>query len=169
MNLEDEEWFELEEDLLHEPGTTPRRFKICADANVPKRLTDEIRQAGVPIQTAFESRVSTKADTSVLAWVRKSDRVLLTLDRDFWDDRKFPLQKLPGVIFIDIPPDRVDEALEAFWLVYETLARFLGNWEKMKIRASRNGYFIKGTSWDGSIVRYEFKVVGGRVLVRESC
>ena len=95
--------------------------------------------------------------------------MLLTLDRHFWNDRKFPLQKLPGVIFIDIPPDRVDEALEAFWLVYETLARFLGNWKKMKIRASRNGYFVKGISWDGGIVRYEFKVVEGRVLVRESC
>ena len=62
MNLAGEEWFELEEGLLHEPGTTPRKFKICADANIPKQLIDEIRQAGVPIQTAFESQVSTKAD-----------------------------------------------------------------------------------------------------------
>jgi hypothetical protein len=76
---------------------------------------------------------------------------------------------LPGVLFIDIPPDRVDEALEAFWLVYETFARFLGHWEEMKIRASRNGYSMKRISWDGGIVRYEFKVVEGCVLVRESC
>ena len=167
MNLEDEEWFELEEGLLREPGTIPRKFKICADANVPKRMVDEIRQSGIPVKTTFEDQVSTKADTSVLAWVKQSDRVLLTLDRDFWDDRKFPLQKSPGVLFIDIPPDRVDEALEAFWLVFKTFACFLGNWEEMKIRASRNGYILKGISWDGNNVHYETKVVNGRALVRE--
>lgn len=168
MNDENEEWFELLEDLLREPGTKPRKLKICADANVPKRLVDEIRRAGVPVQTALESQVSTKSDTSILAWTRSEERVLLTLDRDFWDDRKFPLHKSPGVLLIDVSPARVEDALEAFWLIFETFARYIGNWNEMKIRASQNGYYLKGIAWDGGIMHYEIKIINGRVMVREA-
>jgi predicted nuclease of predicted toxin-antitoxin system len=164
---ESDGWFEISEDLIREPGTQSKKLKLYADANVPKQLTDEIRKAGIPIQTAYEDRVNTKADQGILAWVRKSDRVLLTLDKDFWNDRKFPLQKLPGIIFIDFPPDRVDDAIAAFWVVYETLASLLGNWEQMKIKAAKNGYFMKGVSWEGKVIRYEVKVTKEHILARE--
>jgi predicted nuclease of predicted toxin-antitoxin system len=164
---EDDEWFPFEADLIVGPGTQPSGLKLCADASIPKPFVDELRDASISIRTALEDGVNRKADQAILSWARRLKRVLVTLDRDFWNDQKFPLQKTPGSIFIDVSPDKVGGALEAFWLVYETFARFCGNWREMKIRATPGSYFIKGIGWDGRKVRYEVRVEAGQALARE--
>jgi predicted nuclease of predicted toxin-antitoxin system len=164
---ENDEWFLFEADLIVGSGTQPSELKLCADASIPKPFVDELRDASISIRTALEDGVNRKADQAILSWARRLKRVLVTLDRDFWNNQKFPLQKTPGIIFIDVPPDKVSGALEAFWLVYETFARFCGNWQEMKIRATPGSYFIKGIGWDGHRIRYEVRVEGSQALARE--
>lgn len=166
MNEEDN-WFEITVDLFLDPGAEAKKLRLYADVNVPKQMIEDIREESIPIITAVEDGFSSHSDNTIVSRARKLERVLLTFDNDFWNDNKFPLQKIPGIILIDIPSSRISDALKSFWLVYETFARFQGNWYQMKIRALDNRYFMKGVSWDGDLIRYEVKQEKGVVLARE--
>lgn len=165
----EDEWFDISEDMWVEPNTTPRKLKLCSDASVPQPIIDELRNAGLSVLTAYECNVATHADEAILAWSRRNGRVLLTMDRDFWDDRKFPLQVVPGVIFLDVPPDSVDEAMSAFGLMYGTFARTysLEYWWGKKARVTPSRYFLKMRMPEGDVMHYEVKLEAGGLLARQ--
>ena len=166
---EDDDWFEISEDLWRDVHTQPKKFKLCADANIPQAFVDELRRAGILIRTASEDRVVTCSDDDILAWAKRSKRVLVTLDRDFWDDRKFPLQSVSGVVFLDVLPKNIDAALKAFDLIYGTFASSysLDRWEGMKARATPEGYVLKIRTWEGRISQYSIKLKSGKLIARE--
>lgn len=163
------EWFEISDDLWLDPKFVPKKLKLCADANIPRPIIEEIRQAGIPIRTATEDKAATHSDESILAWVRRCKRVLLTLDRDFWDDKKFPLQSVPGIIFIDVAPNDFAAILRSFGLIFGTFANSypLDWWEQMKARVLPEGYVLKMRNWDGRTVEYAIKLKSGRIFARE--
>lgn len=165
--IEEGEWFEISEDLWHPPQ--PKKLKLCADASVPQPFVEELREADIPIRTASEDNLASRSDNDILAWAQRSKRVLITLDRDFWNDRKFPLRSVPGVIFVDVAPDDIDAALQAFGLLYGTFASSypLDWWRRMKARATPEGYVLKMRTWEGRVARYAIKLKAGKLLARE--
>ena len=166
---EESAWFEISEEVWRDPQTQPKKLKLCADASVPQPFVEKLREAGIPVRMASEDGLASHSDNDILAWARRSKRVLLTLDRDFWNDRKFPLQRVPGVIFVDVAPNDIDAALRSFDLVYDTFARSypLDGWEGMKARATPEGYVLKLRDWEGHVARYAIKLKAGRLLARE--
>ena len=163
------EWFEISEDLWRDPKTQPKKLKLCADASVPQPFVEELKRAGIPIRTASEDDLVSHSDNDILAWAKRSKRVLVTLDRDFWNDSKFALQSVPGVIFVDVAPDDIDGALRSFGLVYGTFAisYSLDWWEGMMARATPEGYVLKMRTWEGRVSRYAIKLAAGKVFARE--
>jgi hypothetical protein len=166
---DEDEWFEISEDLWLDPNRKPKKLKLCSDASVPQPIIDELRDAGIPVLTVYEADVATHADETILAWSRRNNRVLLTMDRDFWNGQKFPLHTVPGLIFLDVPPEDIDGALETFGLIYGTFASSysLDWWESMKARATPSGYFLKMRNWEGRILQYEIKLEEGILFARE--
>ena len=163
------DWFEISDELWLDPKSHPKRLKLFIDANIPQLVIDELKGAGIPIITALEEHIEAREDKSILGWVKKSKRVLLTLDRDFWDDQKFPMQDVPGVIFVDVPPNNTDLILQAFGLIYGTFASSysLDWWQNMKARATPSCYYLKTRNWEGRIAKYEIRLKGGKLLARE--
>lgn len=95
----------------------------------------------------------------------------MTLDADFWDDRRHPLQAVQrGVIFVAEPPEEHDRILRAFGLVYGCFARSypLDWWRHMKVRAVLGEFEIKMRTWEGRIARYRMKLRGGYVVAKEA-
>jgi predicted nuclease of predicted toxin-antitoxin system len=166
---DNDDWFEISDELWLDPKSHPKKLKLCADANIPQFVVDELRGAGIPVITAQDDNIETREDKSILAWAKKSQRVLLTLDRDFWDDHKFPMHDVPGVIFVDAPSNNTDSILQAFGLIYGTFASSysLDWWQNMKARATTSRYFLKTRNWEGRIAKYEIKLKGGKLLARE--
>lgn len=151
------------------PPGPHKRLKLYADANIPRVVIDELKAAGLPVETAVQDGRSTHADESIAQRTRQQHRVLLTLDRDFWNDRQHPLGQSPGIIFVDIPPDQPERAIDGLARFYGLFARYfpLNWWEGMKARVSEHRFVIRCYTWDGQISEEEFRLAeDGKLYTR---
>lgn len=169
--LQEYQWHEFpwKEAPVMPPGPH-KKLKLCADANITKPLMDELCAAGLVIESVTELSLGTHPDKNILQRARKLGQVLLTMDRDFWDDRKHPLQKSPGIIFIDVAPDQLEKAIEGLAKFYVLFAQAypLDWWHETKARVTSNGFVIKGLSWEGHVFEEEFKLTDdGKLLTRK--
>ncbi|HDN67962.1 MAG TPA: hypothetical protein ENF86_03310 [Firmicutes bacterium] len=165
------EWHEFSEDEVPDMPPGPhKKLKIYADANIPRIVIEVLRATGIPTESAVETGLSTHPDENIYQQAKKRRRVLLTMDRDFWDDQKYPLQKGPGIIFVDIPPDQPEKAiagLEIFWVLF---AKYfpLDYWKGIKARITEYGFVIKCHTWEGRISEDEFRLMDdGKLLTRK--
>jgi hypothetical protein len=95
--------------------------------------------------------------------------VLKTLDQDFWSDRKYPIHLLNGgIIYIAESPEKSDQIIQAFSLVYACFARSysLDWWRYMKVKAVVGEFELKMRGWQGKIVRYRMKLRGQQVVAK---
>jgi hypothetical protein len=111
-----------------------------------------------------------ESDVGVLARAEQHDRALLTLDGDFWNDRKHPVHRLrTGIIYVAEPPDQYDRILRALGLVYGCFAKsYPLDWlDQMKAKARVGEFELKMRNWENKIVRYQLRLSGGHLMVRE--
>jgi hypothetical protein len=91
----------------HADRLSPRP-RIYADANVPASLVAHMRDA-LDWDVLFVMEDATLRRASDLTHFRLAQqlrRTLITLDRDYLDDRRFPPSESAGVIVIHAPDDR---------------------------------------------------------------
>ena len=95
---------ELGSALDERPGA-PR---VYADANVPRGLVDFMRQQlRWDVFFVMEHDDLRRArDVEHFKLARQMHRTLLTLDRDYFDDRQFPPAESGGVIVVSAPDER---------------------------------------------------------------
>jgi predicted nuclease of predicted toxin-antitoxin system len=74
------------------------RFKI--DENLPDDAARLLRVAGIGADTVRDQGLSGAADELVADVVRREQRVLLTLDRDFGDIRTYPPEFYAGIVVL---------------------------------------------------------------------
>jgi predicted nuclease of predicted toxin-antitoxin system len=78
-----------------------RKARLYADEDIEDEVVQAIRDKGVNISSVRERGERGKPDEVHLATARREHRFLLTKDKDFLDDRRFPLQKEgPGIIYL---------------------------------------------------------------------
>jgi hypothetical protein len=98
----------LSEELAsHADRTTPRP-RIYADANVPSGLVNYMRQR-LDWDVLFvleDDELRRAPDARHYQLARQLHRTLITLDRDYLDDRRFPPALGPGVLVIHAPNER---------------------------------------------------------------
>jgi hypothetical protein len=86
-------------------GPAPR---VYADANVPAGLVRYMRQAlGWDVFFVLEHADLRRArDVQHFHLAHQMHRTLVTLDRDYFDDRRFPPERTSGVLVIAGPDER---------------------------------------------------------------
>lgn len=84
------DWFETSVSDYLDPGFNGKKLKLIADAQMPKPVISEIVAAKIDLQVLLAPQVNA-SDLDVLTIAERRRRVLLTLDADFWDDRKHPI------------------------------------------------------------------------------
>jgi hypothetical protein len=84
------------------------RPRIYADANIPAGLVAFMRQRlRWDVFFVMEHADLRRArDSAHYRLARQLGRTLLTLDRDYFDDRRFPLEESGGVIVLAAPDER---------------------------------------------------------------
>lgn len=169
--MDDSSEFEWHEVLEDDFKISPRRYKklkLYADANIPSPVVEELRNAGIPTKTAVEDGIASHPDQKIYQRAKDIGRVLLTMDRDFWNDRVHPLQKGPGVFYIDISPDQPEEAVDAlarFYVYAEYVP--LDWWKDMKVRVTKSGFITRSRVYEGTVEDHEFCYTDdGRLLTR---
>lgn len=111
----------LSSELASHAGRLSRRPRIYADANLPAGLVSYMR-AVLDWDVLFvleEQDLRRAADVKHYRLARQLRRTLITLDRDYLDDRRFPPAESAGVLVIHAPNER--ELLALIARVHRTL------------------------------------------------
>jgi len=89
------------------------RPRIYADANVPARLIAHMRQVlDWDVLFVLEDPSLRRApDTTHFRLAKQLRRTLISIDKDYLDDKRFPPGEGSGVLVISAPDDRQFEAL----------------------------------------------------------
>lgn len=81
-----EGWFEVSEYLWREPGQKPEKQRLLADANLPRAITEALRQRGIEVRTAQELGIDRMPDEQIVQEAANRGLTVITLDRDFWQE-----------------------------------------------------------------------------------
>ncbi len=74
------------------------RFKI--DENLPKEVAEELQINGYDAATVFEEKLVGASDSRIAEVCCNEERIIITLDLDFADIRKYPPHQFSGLIVI---------------------------------------------------------------------
>jgi predicted nuclease of predicted toxin-antitoxin system len=83
------------------------RFKV--DENLPLEFVDLLRTAGYDALSVHDQLLSGKSDDIVACVCRDEGRILVTLDLDFSDTRKYPPEEYAGLIVLRPARQSTDE------------------------------------------------------------
>ena len=73
-------------------------MRIKLDQNLSQSLREDLSKLGHDVETIVAEDLSGASDDDVLRITTAEDRILLTLDTDFLNLKKFPSEKHRGVI-----------------------------------------------------------------------
>ena len=164
-NLFKDGWFLLE-DLWREPGELPQKSRLLADVNFPRGLVDRLIEYGVEVRTAQQLKVGRHSDKNLLHEAAKRGMTLITLDRDFWSDGKFPLHERGRIAFLEGRDETFQETM-GFALLCYLLKSWGGGYRSGKIRVTSNSLYWKMVSFTGKKTIYEIKAIRPNIFVRE--
>jgi Domain of unknown function (DUF5615) len=82
--------------------------RVYADANIPSGVVEYMRSTlGWDVLFVLEHDDKRRAhDIEHYRMARRLGRTLVTLDRDYTDDRRFPPEESPGLIVFSAPDER---------------------------------------------------------------
>ena len=73
-------------------------MRLKLDENLSRHLKEPLEREGYDVDTAESENLAGRPDVEVAAAARQEGRVLLTLDVEFADLRKYPVGAHPGVV-----------------------------------------------------------------------
>ena len=92
-------------------------MRIKLDQNLSQYLRDDLTRLKHDVDTVFDEGLSGASDSEVLNTATAEDRILLTLDTDFLDLKKYPPASHRGVIVFR-PPRQGALAVSEFVLAF---------------------------------------------------
>ena len=118
------------------------RFKI--DENVPPFMAERLRAAGLDATTVAEEALGGISDENLAPICTAENRILVTLDLDFSDIRRYPPGSSPGIVVLRLDgQDRSDFEAAAELLNAALATNQVGGalWivERTRIRVRENG------------------------------
>jgi len=122
------------------------------DQNFPQPIVEPVRESRqvrkyFKLLSVYDFDNQRKDDEFQLAFCKVRGFVLVTLDKDFMDDRKYPIQKLPGIVVIAAPKNQGTKIVQCLLTFTEFLTyvpfpkRFLFD---CKFQVSLNGCLARG-------------------------
>ncbi len=77
-----------------------KKARFLLDENLPVGIADGMRRLGWNTKTSAELGLRGRGDEELFALAHRRDRVLVTCDRGFLNERRFPPHRNPGVIVL---------------------------------------------------------------------
>jgi predicted nuclease of predicted toxin-antitoxin system len=89
-----------EEDVRRFVATFEGKAKFLVDESFGVEAARVIRDLGWDAEFVCDVALGGRPDEDVMAYAQRERRIILTHDRDFLDDRRFPPHRIPGVIVL---------------------------------------------------------------------
>jgi predicted nuclease of predicted toxin-antitoxin system len=152
---------EIEQGLEYERRHAKVRF--YADENFPPIAIALLRKTGAKVDTARAKGLKRHPDENHASYALKHGYVLVTCDRDFLDDRRFPLVHCPALVVFDFGSGSLPEIRQAFMCLRTVfrIPQFYDEWTK--IDAKRDSWTECCRFLDGSKSRSRYRVDKGRM------
>ncbi|MGO8837545.1 MAG: DUF5615 family PIN-like protein [Limisphaerales bacterium] len=141
-------------------GAKPRFY---ADENFTTLATHVLRQMGADVLTVQEARLAGHPDENHAAYALRLGRILITCDRDYLNERRFPLIHCPAIIVCDFGAGAVAEIRSTFNCLAGAFQapQFLDKW--IKINAKRDGWTEYARFLDGTTSKQRYRFYRGRL------
>jgi len=133
------------------------KARFYADENFPFIATRILRRFGAQVETVQEAGLCGHPDEDHAAYALRDGYVLVTCDRDYLDNRRFPLIHCPAIAVFDFGDGSVSEILAAFRClrpVFRT-PQFYDKWTK--IDAVRDSWIISSRFVNGTTDRSRYR------------
>jgi Domain of unknown function (DUF5615) len=131
--------------------------RFYADENFPTVATEILRKREADVFTVQEAGRRRHPDENHSAEALRLGRVLITCDRDYLNEHRFPLIHCPAIVVCDFGRGSVGEILGTFnclWSIF-TAPQFYDKW--VKIDASNDCWTEHTRFLDGSTARRRFR------------
>jgi predicted nuclease of predicted toxin-antitoxin system len=156
------------------PEMTPREvsefFKIygkkarfLADENLDPELVHFLRVERWNLKGAVELGLRGHPDENLFALAVKDDRVLFTKDRDFLNDRRYPLQRSPGIVVLPDDATNFEAFLNAVAAALTVVGRLREFYRYSKVEINHEGIMTiaKFERDTGEVSRWRVRVNRG--------
>jgi len=136
-------WVKLTPPSKDEQAAVLERFgkkaRFLVDESLDPGIAEALRELGWNARTAEELGLKGRCDADIFAAAWREKRILLTRDRDFMDDRRFPEHRNPGVI--RLPDGHIDgeAVVEALRVVVGIIGPLSLAYRKTKIDLATRG------------------------------
>ena len=115
-----------------------KRSKFLTDESLGPGIIQFFRWYRMNAITVWDVGLDGRSDETIFACAWKQRRILLTHDDDFWDDRRFPEHRNPGVVILPgANGDQRDMLIGLLWMMRLT-RQGAEHWLKHKIRITRD-------------------------------
>jgi predicted nuclease of predicted toxin-antitoxin system len=123
-------WIPLEVTNERISSATKRRVRFLVDESLGVEAARVLREHGWNAKFVSDLQLIGKDDRTVFAMAWRERRVILTHDRDFLDNRKFPPHRNPGVVVFVVGASGEDDErlIRAFALMQIYLKTFGANY-----------------------------------------
>lgn len=137
--------------------------KFYADENLPVSIVKRLRQTGVQVLTAQQVGLSGHPDENHAAFALRNGCILLTCDRDYLDERRFPLIHCPAIVVFDFGAGSLREVQGAFTCLQRMYGspQFFDKW--VKIDAKPDSWTESSRHLNGTTSRTRYRVHRGRI------
>ena len=137
--------------------------RFYAYENFPAAVIDVLREKDAKVATAQEMGLCGRSDEDHVAFALKKGWVLLTCDRDYLNEARFPLVHCPAIFVFDFgsgSAEEVELALQCLAPVFQS-PQFFDKW--WKVDASPSGWTESVRHQNGSSSRTRCRVFDDRL------
>jgi predicted nuclease of predicted toxin-antitoxin system len=141
------------------------KSKFYADENFPSQVIEMLSERGFNVLTAKQANRLGHPDENYLAEARRLGRVLLTCDRDYLNERIYPLIHCPTIVVFDFG-SKTKAELKGVLQCLTYVAAFPQFYDKWcKIDAKPGEWVERIRFQDGSTARNRFRFYRGKMQV----
>ena len=178
-------WTDLKKIVADDPPTEREKEQVddyvrrrakprfYADENFPSVAIKILRRLGADVLTVHDARRRGHPDENHISEGLRLGRILITCDRDYLDERRFPLIHCPAIIVCDFGGGTVDDIRRTFVCLSGPFRapQFFDKWTK--IYATRDHWTEHNRHLNGTTSRTRYRIHQGRPFrewqrVRES-
>lgn len=125
-----------EEEITVAERLWKRKARFLVDESLGKEVVEILRELGWNVKGCWEVGLHGHPDENVFAVAWRERRILLSKDRDFLNNRRFPEYRNPGVVILPDGPVDSGRFIEALRRLIHLFAPFSGAYEGTKIDLS---------------------------------
>lgn len=117
-----------------------KKARFLVDEGLGQTVAEVIKDLGWNTVYAKEVGLGGHSDEEIFAYAWQEKRTILTHDKDFWDDQRFPFHRSPGLVILpDVDQSLLELAIANTLNLLGTMARlYFGS----KVKMASDGSFV---------------------------